>query len=89
MDKSRHDTYEVVVLLVLKAVSTPLAELSGADDVNKTREGRETQKTSPGRVLLLGLPHLPRLVDVISAGNLGSWCGFSLMLFYRLSMLSG
>ena len=25
-----------------KAESTPRAELSGADDVNKTREGRET-----------------------------------------------
>ena len=57
-----------------KAESTPRAELSGADDVNKRREERETQKSSfrPGRVLLLGLPPLPRLVDVIGSGKLGS-----------------
>ena len=49
---------------------------------NKTRKGRETQKSSfrPGRVLLLGLLPLPPLVDVIGAGKLGSWCGLSLML---------
>ena len=65
---------------VIKAVSTPRAELSGADDVNKVRWGRETQKSSfrPGRVLLLGLPPLPRLVDVICTGKLGSWGGLSL-----------
>ena len=64
------------------AESTPRAELSGADDVNKRRDGRETQKSSftPGRVLLLGLPPLPPLVDVIGAEKLGSWCGHSLML---------
>ena len=51
-----------------------------ADDVNKRREGRETQKFSfrPERVLLLGLPLLPPLVDVIGTGKLGSWCGQSL-----------
>ena len=63
-----------------KAESTSRAELSGADDVNKRREGRENQKSSfrPGRVLLLGLPPLPCLVDVIGARYLGSWCGLSL-----------
>ena len=68
--------------LVRKAESTPRAELSGTDDVNKTREERETKKFSfrPGRVLLLGLPPLPRLVDVIGAGKLGSSCGLRLTL---------
>ena len=64
------------VVIVSKAESTPRAELSGADDLNKRREGMETQKSSfrPGRVLLL--------VDVIGAGNLGSWCGHSLNHYY-------
>ena len=55
---------------------------SPADDVNKIREGRETQKSSfrSGRVLLLVLPPLPHLVDVFGAGKLGSWCGLSLRL---------
>ena len=33
----------------IKAVSTPRAELSGADDVNKRREGRKTQKKNSPR----------------------------------------
>ena len=47
-----------------KAESTPLAELSGADDVNKTREGRETQKKNSPRTetRLLGLRRCLRLV---------------------------
>ena len=68
-------------MLEPKAESTPRAELSGPDDVNKRREWGETQKSSfrPGRILLLGLPPL---VDVIGAGKLGSWCGHSLKSRY-------
>ena len=58
-------------------MSTPQAKLSGADNVNKTRE---TQKKNSPRTetRLMGLPPLPRLVDVIGAKKLGSWCGLSL-----------
>ena len=38
-----------------------------------------------GRVILLGLPPLPRLVDVIGTGKLGSSCGRSLMLIIHIS----
>ena len=57
-------------------MSTPRAELSGADDVNKRSEGRETQKENSPRTenRLLGLPP----GDVFGAGKLGSWCGLSL-----------
>ena len=48
---------------------TPGAELSGADDVSKRREGRETQKSSfrSGRVLLLGLPPHDDVIDLTSS----------------------
>ena len=61
-------------------MSTPRAELSGADDVNKRREGRETQKSSflSWESSSSGSPSPPsRLVDVISAGKLGSSGGLS------------
>ena len=34
------------MMSVTKAESTPRAELSGADDINKMMEGRETQKNN-------------------------------------------
>ena len=66
------------LILRLSPHSTPRAELSGTDDVKLTR--RETQKKNSPRTetRLLCLPPLPRLVDVIGTGKLGSWCGLSL-----------
>ena len=87
--KCKHDLDSQSPMTILfehsKAESTPRAELSGADDVNKTREGRETQKSSfrPGRVLLLGLPPLPPLVDVVGAGKLSSWRRLSFIVSVR------
>ena len=40
------------------------------------RGGRPRRRTLPGRKLWVSLP---RLVDVIGAENLGSWCGLSLI----------
>ena len=80
MRRPEYDGSCFVVIIFSKSVSTPRAELSGADDVNKRTEGRETQKKNSPRTetRLLGLPPL---VDVLGAGKLGSWCGHRLRRF--------